>query len=131
MRPLFAETSDVAIGAGITTIMTAVIGAVGTYFANKQAARNKADERDNDDKWKIIDRLEKEQKETKAELTATRLELAVSQTEKARMEERVGYLEQWIEDNGGRVPRKRPPGDGTSSTHKSLTDLPRPEGGVK
>lgn len=129
--PLFAETSDVATGAVIATILTAVIGAVGTYFANKQAAKTKADERDNDDKWKIIDQLRADQATTNQRFDASVAAEARCQAALARYEERVAFLEDYLESKGVPIPRKRTPGgEGTSTTHDALTD-PQKKGGVK
>lgn len=130
--PLIAQDTTVGQAIGVTalisTIATGALALIGTYLANRQAAKTKADERDNDDKWKMIGELQKEVAAVKKEYADYREEsqLRYDQLGRehsaclqnfARVEERVGFLEEWIENNGGRVPRKRPPG---TDAHKPL-----------
>jgi uncharacterized protein YlxW (UPF0749 family) len=134
---LFAQDPAVSQAIGVTalisTIVTGLLAMIGTQLANRQAARNKADDRDNDDKWRMISDLREELTATKKEAEEdrrrqqerydelTRDHVACLQNH-ARVEERVGFLEETMMEQGIRVPRKRP--DRGSDTH---VPLPHPE----
>lgn len=131
--PLFAQDTNMGQAIGITalisTIATGLLALIGTYLSNRQAARTKADDRDNDDKWRMLGELQKENEGLKAELAQDRRDaqtrydlLAREHTDClqnfARVEERVGFLEDWATEKGLTVPRKRPPGG--SAGHAAL-----------
>jgi Zn-dependent M32 family carboxypeptidase len=109
----------VGLTALISTIVTGILALVGTYLSNRQAARLKADDRDNDDKWKMIGELQKEVARVKKEYAEHRDEAQQRYDDLAsehrsclqnfaRVEERVGFLEDHLEALGHHVPRKRP-----------------------
>jgi peptidoglycan hydrolase CwlO-like protein len=144
MFALFAETSgtEIAGTAVIATVLTAVITSVGTYAASRQAAKVKASERDNDDKWKMIDKLQTELDKVTKEFddhrkytderyaTTTRAE-AKCQADLARMEERVNFLTNYMEQQGVHIPYKRPPGVGTADLPPLPSTNRKPEGDAK
>lgn len=116
----------------VATLVTGALTVIGTYLSNRQAARVKADDRDNDDKWRIITGLQQELVAVKKEFSdyrdtanerydASRESEARCQRELARFEERVRFLEMHLEANGMNVPRKRPDGMSDSElTHRPL-----------
>jgi hypothetical protein len=112
----------------VATVLTGLLTLIGSYLTNRQAARAKAADRDNDDKWKIITQLQTELQEVKKDFADYR---DVSQTryDHARQSERVGFLEAIMEANDLRVPRRRPEGMTDSEMHRTLPDLNKKKDG--
>lgn len=131
MTPLFAEEVGqgqvIGITALVSTIITGIIAGIGTYLSNRQAARVKAEERDNDDKWRIIERQGKEISELQAgdrEHRSAYSRLSEEHTncreEQAAAEERIAFLESVMKAQGIRVPRRRKQGETGSDHHLPL-----------
>lgn len=131
MCAIFAEVlPDVSGLAGMGGLLAGLAALVLQVWNTRRSNKIQDEDRSLAEAWRNLDAVKKDYTEVRAELTGVREENSRCRSEHAVAIERISFLEEWLEHNGVKVPRRRPPGMSDSDlAHHPLPPSAKKKGG--